>query len=89
MNKYASSSLKNNLESIFSKFNKKTIGENITIVRGELAHVGRPKKLMKVMTIDDYIKIGLYLKVTITSHLLSKLGLTKEQIERYQSKVAP
>ncbi|CUY82100.1 MULTISPECIES: ApeA N-terminal domain 1-containing protein [Serratia] len=89
INKYASSSLKNNLESIFSKFNKKTIGENITIVRGELAHVGRPKKLMKVMTIDDYIKIGLYLKVTITSHLLSKLGLTKEQIERYQSKVAP
>lgn len=89
INKYASITLKNKLEAIFSKFNNKTIGENITIVRGELAHVGRPKKLMKVMSIDDYIKIGLYLKVTITAHLLSQLGLTKEQIECYQSKVAP
>lgn len=89
INKYASPALKKKIESIFSQFNSKDIGENITTVRGELAHVGRPKKLMKLMTIHDYIKIGLYLKLTITAHLLSKLGLTKEQIERYQDKIAP
>jgi len=44
---------------------------------------------MKKMTIDDYIDIGLYLKVIVTSHLLSQLGLTEEQILKYQMKVIP
>lgn len=44
---------------------------------------------MKKMTLDDYIRIGTYLKIIITSHLLSKLGVEKEQVETYQSRVAP
>lgn len=89
INKYASPSIKKNIESVFSNYQNKTLGENISDLRNELAHVGRPKKLMKLMQIDDYIKIGLYLKVIVASHLLSKLGLSKEQIEKYQKRVVP
>lgn len=75
------------LELIFSQFNNNDLGKNIADLRNELAHVGRPKTLMKTLTIDDYIDIGLYLKMVVTSHLLSQLGLTHEQIQKYQMKV--
>ncbi|WP_414618487.1 HEPN domain-containing protein [Serratia liquefaciens] len=88
IDKYASTSLKDKLEKAFSNFNSDPLGKNISALRNELAHVGRPKIMMKKMKIDDYIKIGLYLKVIVTSQLLSRLGLSKEQIERYQNKVA-
>lgn len=86
---YGKNIIRPKLESIFSKFNSNDLGKNISDLRNELAHVGRPKILMKKMTIDDYIDIGLYLKVIVTSHLLSQLGLTEEQIMRYQMKVIP
>ncbi|EFJ1801459.1 hypothetical protein HIJ22_003137 [Escherichia coli] len=89
INEYASPTLKQNLEQAFINLNDKSIGENIATLRNELAHVDRTKVLMKTMKIDDYIKIGLYLKIIVTSHLLFNLGLNKEQIERYQDKVAP
>ncbi|EJA8271267.1 hypothetical protein MU015_004567, partial [Salmonella enterica subsp. enterica serovar Brandenburg] len=57
--------------------------------RNELAHVDRNKKLMKALTIGDYIKIGMYLKIIVTSHLLSNLGIDKDKIEKYQNQVAP
>ncbi|EDQ5142195.1 hypothetical protein CQE86_004892, partial [Salmonella enterica subsp. enterica] len=58
-------------------------------LRNELAHVDRKKNLMKVMTIGDYIRIGIYLKLIITSHLLSNLGIEKGKIEDYQNHAAP
>ena len=89
INFYASPSLKKNIEEFFQRLNNKSLGENIATLRNELAHVGRPKVLMKKMNIDDYIEIGLYLKVIVTSHLLYNIGLSKKQIESYQNKFAP
>ncbi|NXZ87939.1 hypothetical protein HZI30_13450 [Serratia fonticola] len=89
INEYASSLLKKNLEGFFVNINTESLGANIATLRNELAHVDREKKLMKILTLDDYIKIGMYLKVIITSHLLSNLGIEKDKIEKYQSKVAP
>lgn len=87
IDKYGKETIRKNLESIFSKFNNNDLGKNISDLRNELAHVGRPKILMKKMEIDDYIRIGLYLKVIVTSHLLSQLGLVETQIHKYQKKV--
>lgn len=89
INEYASQQLKKDLEEIFIDINDESLGSNIATLRNELAHVDRKKILMKKMTLDDYIRIGTYLKIIITSHLLSKLGVEKEQVETYQSRVAP
>ncbi|QMG39604.1 hypothetical protein HVY60_03000 [Citrobacter freundii] len=89
IDKYSPTVIREKLESIFSKFNNNDLGKNISDLRNELAHVGRPKILMKKMNIDDYVNIGMYLKVIVTSHLLSQLGLTEELIGEYQQKVTP
>lgn len=88
INEYASPLLKQRLENFFININNKTLGANIATLRNELAHVDREKNLMKVMTIDDYIRIGIYLKLIVTSHLLSNLGINKSIIEKYQNHVA-
>ncbi|ECU3420559.1 hypothetical protein DYO82_23655, partial [Salmonella enterica subsp. enterica serovar Brandenburg] len=76
-------------EQFFIKINSESLGANIATLRNELAHVDRNKKLMKALTIGDYIKIGMYLKIIVTSHLLSNLGIDKDKIEKYQNQVAP
>ncbi|APY78446.1 hypothetical protein IU534_002322 [Salmonella enterica] len=87
INEYASPALKNKIEQIFININEKSIGANIATLRNELAHVDRNKILMKKLKLSDYINIGIYLKAIIASHLLSKLGIDRCKIERYQSKV--
>ncbi|WP_448674961.1 ApeA N-terminal domain 1-containing protein [Enterobacter hormaechei] len=89
INEYASPLLKQRLDSFFSKINNDSLGANIATLRNELAHVDREKKLMRSLNIDDYIKIGMYLKLIVTSHLLSDLGIEKDKIEKYQNDVAP
>ncbi|ELT0169389.1 hypothetical protein R6192_004650, partial [Salmonella enterica subsp. enterica serovar Senftenberg] len=89
INEYASPLLKQKLEQFFIKINSESLGANIATLRNELAHVDRNKKLMKALTIGDYIKIGMYLKIIVTSHLLSNLGIDKDKIEKYQNQVAP
>lgn len=87
IDKYAPNIIKGKLEAIFKIFNSNSLGKNIADLRNELAHVGRPKILMAQMKINDYVEIGLCLKVVVTSHLLSCLGLSDAQIERYQQRV--
>lgn len=89
INEYASPLLKEKLDAFFKIINTDTLGANIATLRNELAHVDREKKLMKVMTLGDYIRIGMYLKLIVTSHLLSNLGIEKSKIENYQNHVAP
>ncbi|HCN7274408.1 TPA: hypothetical protein N6210_005068 [Escherichia coli] len=87
INEYSSPALKNKLEQIFANINNKSLGANIATLRNELAHVDREKVLMKTLDLSDYINIGIYLKAIIASYLLSKLGIERSQIERYQSRV--
>lgn len=43
INKYGQNSVKPKLIEIFKTVNNDTIGENISRLRNEIAHVGRPK----------------------------------------------
>ncbi|EMZ5852964.1 hypothetical protein ABEH54_004224, partial [Yersinia enterocolitica] len=71
IDEYASLFLRESLEKIFASINDKSLGANIATLRNELAHVDREKVLMKTLKLDDYIKIGIYLKAIIASHLLT------------------
>ncbi len=87
--KYASSKLINSLKSIFTAINENNLGKNLSDIRGELAHEGRPKKLIHQLGIGDYVNIATLLKLIVVSHLLSKLGFNEHSIHDYQSKLIP
>lgn len=89
INKYGSEELKKAIIGIFSKYNSECLGKNISDLRGELAHVGRPKRLIKILDINDYVNIGRILKLVVVSHLLEKLGINQEVIHEYQNKLIP
>lgn len=87
--KYSSYELVSLLNLRFSKVNSNDLGKNLSDLRGELAHEGRPKKLMKQLDIGDYVEIGRLLKLVVVSHLLSKLGFEQDAIHDYQRKLIP
>ncbi|OOE76267.1 hypothetical protein BZG25_15555 [Salinivibrio sp. ML198] len=87
--KYACSKLTNSLNSIFTAINNNDLGKNLSDIRGELAHEGRPKVLMHKLDISDYIEISRLLKLIVVSHLLSKLGFDEGSIHDYQNKLIP
>lgn len=85
---YASPKLVSRLRKIFEKVSDDDLGKAISIIRNELAHVGRPKVMMKNLSIDDYVDIGHMLRLVVIAHLLAKLGIGREQIHQYQGRLS-
>lgn len=88
INIYGSEKVKSNLKRIFEKINSDKIGENISELRNEIAHVGRPKRLLPVLTLKELVKIEQNLQIIIISYILSELGVSKDVIDKYQDKYA-
>lgn len=87
IDEYASTELSSAFNTMFVSVNTNDLGKNLSDLRGELAHEGRPKKLMKCLNIGDYVRVGSYLKLIVVSHLLDKLGLSRTIIHEYQRKL--
>lgn len=87
INTYASPELKLTLSKVFAKTGENNLGKAISDLRNELAHVGRPKVLMKQLSIDDYIEIGHIMRLVVISYLFSKLGIAQDKIYQYQSRL--
>ncbi|MFH0229208.1 HEPN domain-containing protein [Vibrio diabolicus] len=85
---YASPELVSQLRKLFEKVGEDNLGKAISTVRNELAHVGRPKVMMKKLSINDYADIGYILRLVVISHLLSRLGVEREQIYQYQHRLS-
>tara|TARA_Y100000780_G_C13693695_1_gene420562 strand:+ start:6149 stop:7486 length:1338 start_codon:yes stop_codon:yes gene_type:complete len=89
INKYGSEELKAAIKNVFISHNSDSLGKNISNLRNELAHVGRPKELIRVLDINDYVNVGRILKLIVVSHLLEQLGVAQEVIHEYQNKLIP
>lgn len=74
---------------IFSIHNNNTLGKNLSDLRNELAHVGRPKKLIKILNISDYVDVAEMLKLVVVSHLLEQIGVARDVIYEYQKRLLP
>lgn len=59
--------LKTAINDIFYSHNNDSLGKNISDLRNELTHVGRPKKLIKMLDINDFVNIGQILKLIVVS----------------------
>ncbi|GLR77249.1 HEPN domain-containing protein [Aliivibrio sifiae] len=87
---YGSEQLISILDEIFSPYpNKHGLGGNISNLRNELAHVGRPKPMMGKLSIEDYMDIGQVFKLVVVSHLFQKLEIPMSLIHEYQERYLP
>ncbi|WP_155416629.1 hypothetical protein [Burkholderia vietnamiensis] len=65
------------------------IGKKLSEMRGEIAHVGRPIKLLAKIGTRGLLKISRCLEVVITSHIYEKLGVPEANIVEFQKKENP
>ncbi|PWF67230.1 hypothetical protein CBX98_24550 [Vibrio sp. T9] len=86
---YASVKIKKTIEKVFNTVNITDIGVGISSLRNEIAHVGRPKKILKVISMNQLMELSLCLQLTIIGWVLFKLGVSKDVIDVYQDKRLP
>lgn len=77
------------LASIFSSSDLAEIGQCIGDLRNEIAHVGRPKKLLLNLPMRDLVCISQCLQMTIIGHMLDSIGISKSIIVNYQQHFCP
>lgn len=64
-------------------------GKQLADLRNEIAHVGRPKKLLTKIGSHDQLVIAICLRLIIQSYLLHAIGVGKDSIFDYQKKNLP
>lgn len=84
---YAISKVRSTISAIFSSVNISDTGVGISALRNEIAHVGRPKKILPKMTLAQLVDLEHCLQITVIGYILSRLGIDKSLIDIYQDKL--
>lgn len=79
----------NGLGKVFSVTDIAAIGQQIADLRNEIAHVGRPKKLLTKLEMRDLVLISQYLQLTIIGFILDSIGVGKSIARDYQQRFCP
>ena len=82
--KYASWHIRDELIRIFKAYEKDSLGKAIGDLRNEIAHVGKPRHYLDILTAKDMMRISTCLQMTIIGYILSELGVSEEDIFAYQ-----
>jgi len=89
VNKYGNEKIKKGIRTIFKKIGENDIGKGISNIRNEIAHVKKPKKILRKLTLENLFYLSRYLQMTIIGFILTNLGIKREIINEYQNKFAP
>lgn len=65
------------------------LGEKLQELRGEIAHVGRPARLIKKIGVSGLMNVSRCLEIIITSHIYKQLGISESNIIEFQKKELP
>ena len=84
---YATKEILEHVEWIFLKAEKTDIGSAISDLRGELAHIYRPQTLLNTLGFSDIANLCQYLQMTILGFALTKLGIDRGIIDKYQNQI--
>jgi len=87
--KYASSVLVDLLKKRLCANTLAAVAEGISDIRNEIAHVGKPAKLLKKLTSSDLSDIALCLELIVVGYVLRKLGVATPVVMQYQEGFAP
>ncbi|EOI3478609.1 hypothetical protein ACMSZN_003138 [Cronobacter dublinensis] len=83
---YACPELSQYIREFFRRYNDRGVGVNISYLRNDIAHVGRPSRLIHKLELHDFALIEMYLKLIVTSSLFSKLGIKQSLLFAYQKR---
>ncbi|AEB50488.1 hypothetical protein [Aeromonas veronii] len=89
INKYGSDLLIDRLRNALQVQKHDCYGKKLADLRNEIAHVGRPKTLLKAIGHYQRMVISRCLKLIIQSYLLSMLGIEDVHIKEYQKHNLP
>lgn len=84
LEKYGCEEILQPISQIFFKVGITDIGVAISDLRNDIAHIGRPKKILELLTFKDMIRISNYMELTILGYILHELGIANDVIEKYQ-----
>jgi hypothetical protein len=70
--------------SVMSATSESDIGKMLSALRGEVAHIGRPAKLLAKIGDKGFLKVVLCLRIVIATHIYTKLGIPAENIMKFQ-----
>lgn len=87
--KYASSILVELLKKRLCVTTLDAVTEGISDIRNEIAHVGKPAKLLKKLSNSDLSDIALCLELIVVGYVLRKLGVAAPVVMQYQEGFAP
>jgi hypothetical protein len=62
------------------------VGVRLTELRGEVAHIGRPRKYLKNLSSINFLCVCKCLDIIIVSHIYTELGVSAKVIRQYQEK---
>ena len=82
--KYATVDVINFLKSYFSVDKSEKLGECLSDLRAEVAHVGKPPKHLKSLSISALIGIARCIKMIIACHIYKQLDISDQQIQKFQ-----
>lgn len=86
---YGTPKIKDGIKNILSIVGETDLGKGIASIRNEITHIGRPKKLLNILSINDIFKLVQYFQITIIGYVLHQLKIDKAVISEYQDKFIP
>lgn len=89
IDKYGTPKIKKGITKIFANIGESNIGRGIGNLRNEITHVGKPRQLLNIMSIQDLMDLSQRLQMIILGYILERLGLDGKVIARYQDTFTP
>lgn len=86
---YGCEKITNGLKRIFASAGVSDVSKGIGDLRNEIAHVGKPRKIMSSLSVTDLMDISQYLQMTVIGYILATLGLQNDVISAYQERFTP
>ena len=86
IDKYGQRHIKPKLIKIFKSVNNDSLGENISRLRNEIAHVGRPKILTKKLSMQEMVRISQLLQMIIIGYIFDCLNFEQNIIDNFHDK---
>lgn len=86
---FAADCIVDGLRALFNTSELAKIGQGISDLRNEIAHVGRPRYWLSRFDLRALLDISQYLQLTIIGHSLISLGVPLAVVHQYQKKNCP
>ena len=80
---YASDKLRKHLAGLLN-CTENNIGEHISDLRNDIAHIGRPKKLLQIIGPRKQFLVSIALQAVVIGYALNEIGVTPRAREKYQ-----